>query len=89
MDNNFDVVFDPNDKDFSWPIGSLPKEDLVEIYRASKRIYRNLYELRDNLIAGRTNITNTIKTLDETLGDAQSIGMKTVGFDMAEDGECE
>ena len=87
MNNDFDIVFDPNDKVFFWPIGRLPKEGLVEIYRASKRIYSNLYELRDNLIAGRTDITNAIKTLDETLGDAQTIGMKTVGFDMVEDDE--
>ena len=87
MNDKFDVVFDPNDKNFSWPIGSLPKEDLVEIYRASKRIYSNLFELRDGLLSGHTGITNAIETLDKTLVDAQSIGMKTVGFDMGEDDE--
>ena len=87
MDNNFNVVFDPNDKVFYWPIGSLPKEDLVKIYRASKRIYSNLFELRDGLLSGHTDITNAIETLDKTLVDAQSIGMKTVGFDMGEGDE--
>ena len=87
MNDKFDVVFDPSDKNFSWPIGSLPKEDLVEIYRASKRIYSNLFELRDGLLSGHTGITNAIETLDKTLVDAQAIGMKTVGFDMGEDDE--
>ena len=87
MNNNFDVVFDPNDKVFSWPIGSLPKKDLVEIFRASRRIYSNIFELRDGLLSGHTDITNAIETLDKTLADAQSIGMKTVAFDIGEDDE--